>query len=251
MPTVARRAVAVALALLAIAGCRDEPPHPYAALGSSYASGAGIAPEATSCRRSEQGYPSRVAAALGLALDDRTCAGATAADARAAVDGIAVDAELVTITVGGNDIDYTATAEACVAGDCERPTIDTEALRRSLASLVDAVRARAPDARVVLVTYPRLVARGGATCDALGLTDAGARVVADIGRRLEEAFVAVAAATDAVLVDPYAVTGHDVCSGAGRWVEGASVRAPGLPFHPNAAGHAAVAALVVDAVRAG
>ncbi|WP_433755613.1 GDSL-type esterase/lipase family protein [Nocardia sp. CA-135398] len=88
------------------------------ALGSSYASGPGL-PDIvdTSCSRSAHNYPHQVATATGLDLVDVSCGGATTANildtpqhtpdgavVPVQIDAVTDDTRLVTITIGGNDL---------------------------------------------------------------------------------------------------------------------------------------------------
>ncbi len=234
----------------------------YVALGSSYAAGTGIEPLVDGCR-SSLNYPRRVAEALDLELVDVSCGGATTqqvidqpqGDLPPQADAVPADAALVTVTIGGTDVGYIATALGCgdPATEC---SVDQAALdaglpraRTSLLALVDLLRSRAPEATIVLVTYPRLVP--GTDCPALSFSPTEAAAVADIGERLQGVFLDVAAETDVVLVDPYSAPGeHGPCAPDGeRWVVGKDP-APGEAFayHPNADGHAAIAELIVDAL---
>ena len=98
----------------------------YVALGSSYAAGPGIPTQSGGiCTRSSHNYPSLVAAKLQLSLVDVSCSGATTANVLTTslgpnppqIDAVTSDASLVTFTVGGNDIGYTATAFSCGIGE--------------------------------------------------------------------------------------------------------------------------------------
>src|SRR5690606_10476488 len=89
----------------------------YVALGSSYAAGAGIGPlQAGSpdrCQRTTNNYASLLAKRLGLQLTDVSCGGAKTEhllgpwnELPAQLDAVTGTTRLVTVTVGGNDIDY-------------------------------------------------------------------------------------------------------------------------------------------------
>jgi lysophospholipase L1-like esterase len=234
----------------------------YVALGSSYAAGTGIEPLVDGCR-SSLNYPRRVAEALDLELVDVSCGGATTpqvidqpqGDLPPQAGAVTADTSLVTVTIGGNDIGYIATALGCgdPATEC---SVDQAALdagipqvRSSLLSLIDLLGTMAPEATIVLVTYPVLVPE--TECAALSFSPTEAALVRDIGERLQGVFLEVASETDIVLVDPYSAPGdHGPCAPDGeRWVVGKDP-APGEAFayHPNADGHAAIADLIVGAL---
>lgn len=93
----------------------------YVALGSSFAAGPGVAAQLGSCGRSDHNYSHLVATALGLALTDVSCNGATIPnivntpqrDAAPQIDAVTSDTALVTVTIGGNDIRFTSSTFAC------------------------------------------------------------------------------------------------------------------------------------------
>ena len=246
----------------------------YVALGSSFAAGPGLAPVAdVGCARSAANYPQRVAAALELTLTDVTCSGTTTDNVLTKphdaggvqvppqLDALAADTRLVTITVGGNDIGYVTalTDFACIqAGDCPGYTVDrgavdaaTAAVESRLVVTLEAVRAAAPRAVVMLVTYPQIVPASGATCAEIGVTAPDAGYGAGLERLLHDVSVSAAGQTGATVVDAYAASaGRDACGGGGRWVGGyPPADGPGVQaFHPTEAGMAGQADLVVAAL---
>ena len=90
----------------------------YVALGSSMAAGPGIRPRADGAPffagRSARNYPHLVAEMLGLDLVDVTYSGATTANvlsepqhgAPPQIEALDGSEDLVTITIGGNDVGY-------------------------------------------------------------------------------------------------------------------------------------------------
>ena len=111
----------------------------YVALGSSYAAGPGIPTQSGGvCTRSSHNYPNLVAAKLKLSLVDVSCSGATTANVLTTsqgtnppqIDAVTSDTSLVTFTVGGNDIGYTATAFSCGMGAQPAHLIRPSSLRR-------------------------------------------------------------------------------------------------------------------------
>ncbi|GHE31630.1 ricin-type beta-trefoil lectin domain protein [Streptomyces griseoaurantiacus] len=245
----------------------------YVAIGSSFAAGPGIPPVqdgagAAACSRSALDYPSLVARDIGANLTDVSCSGATTANVLTAgqsgqppqVRAVTSAARAVTVTIGGNEVDYLGSINAysCRTGggtDCG--TVDREAIDRTFPALagrigdvVEAVRAAAPQAHVYLVTYFTLLPASG-VCANVPLTEDQAAFERGIASRLAEATAAAATATGATLVDLAAASrGHDACS-ASPWVE--SYRpAPGrVTYHPDEAGMRGAANLVQSALRVG
>ena len=253
----------------------------YVALGSSFASGPGVPSTLDpSCARSSGNYANLVATGLQLRLTDVTCGGATTLNLVSApqtlltgeqrapqIDALTSTTDLVTITVGGNDVNYIGDLlrNSCSAPNsapvppllqslCTRP--DTAAtqqalseVRGKLVSTVDAVRAVAPEARIVLVDYATVLPRNAKPCAALPLRGKQIRYSLDVARQLKRATKHAARQSGAELVKlSKASRGHDVCS-AKPWVTGwefgPDFMAGGtVPYHPNAAGMTAAADLI-------
>jgi len=239
-----------------------EPGLQYVALGSSYAAGFGIEPQqpgSRGCGRSLVDYPHLVAAKLHLQLDDVSCGGAVTANALNTpqgsappqIDAVTSQTRLVTMTIGGNDVNYIGTAIECgqpnstCTATANTAQIDAAfaALPSSLTQLIQAVRSKAPSAIIVLVTYPRLVPP--TQCPALHYTPAAARLVGSMGQRLQQVFVTVAREDQVQIADPYVVgaTEGPCATGTDMWVAGL-VASNGFEYHPTVAGHQEMARLV-------
>jgi lysophospholipase L1-like esterase len=175
----ARLAAVAALALVAgltttpatAADAPSQPPAPvYIALGDSYAAGTGggayIAPPAglpAECLQTAGAYPALRNATLNLA-----CAGATTVDVAAVADSYAAalkKAQVVTVTVGGNDVDAVQAAVACTASAgspaCHAALYNSLAVKLRelpgrISAMLDTIKKKAPRARIVLTGYPRL-----------------------------------------------------------------------------------------------
>lgn len=252
----------------------------YVALGSSMAAGPGIAPRVPGtprrAGRSARNYPHLVATALQLDLTDVTYSGATSANilgepqhgAAPQIEALRGDESLVTITIGGNDIGYVPALMAAslpraarrlpLIGSRLRDLVDPSAREHTLGQLAAALRAvgetvrtRAPRARVLFVDYLTLLPPAGAPAPPLARGDA------DLGRhlaaRLQEVTAEVAAATGCELVGAADASRDHHAWSARPWTVGARLPVPRhpAPFHPNSAGMAAVADLVVNRVRSG
>ncbi|MGC2568755.1 MAG: SGNH/GDSL hydrolase family protein, partial [Mycobacterium sp.] len=194
----------------------------YVALGSSMAAGPGIRPSAPGAPfgsgRSARNYAHLVAEQQHLNLVDVTFSGATTAHVLAerqrsappqieALDG---SEELVTITIGGNDVGYVPLLMAAslpavarrlpLLGGRLHDLLDRDAREQALADIGDAlqevgtaVRRRSPRARVIFVDYLTLLPIDGIPAAPLSAehTDLGRFV----GAGLEEATAAAADAT--------------------------------------------------------
>lgn len=157
-----------------------------AALGSSFAAGPSIPPQTNAAaRRSGANYPSLLAAALDAKLTDLSASGATLLNVLSEpqqcllatlppqIDNLPADADVVTLTAGGNDLGYSAG----MIGDAATLTVDDKELlgmmlegmglkkegvvgavgadevRDRFVRIIDAVKRKAPQARIFLVEY--------------------------------------------------------------------------------------------------
>ncbi len=235
----------------------------YVDLGSSIASGYGIANQSTFCGRSDRDYGHLVASQLGLNLTDVSCGAAVIPNvvdraqgaAPPQIEAVTPDTKLITVSVGGNDISLNGTALGC--GDpatvCSPPaTLDADeaALQGKLVAMLTELKARAPSATVVLVTYPREFP--DQNCAELSLSDGELSMLRGMGEKLEAASVSAAEQAGVVLVDPYVEPGdHTACAPVPeRWTAGYKV-APGegFAYHPTALGHEEMAKLIEQALQ--
>ncbi len=214
----------------------------------------------SACGRSSRDYPKLVAAKYRLKLTDVTCGAAVIpnvldtpqGDNPPQIRAVTKDAKLITVSVGGNDIIYNGTAIACgdPANVCTAPkTLDADlaALPSKLENMLSALKANAPAATIVFVTYPREIPTGN--CPAMSLTDAEAAILRGIGEKLEATFVDTLENSGVVFVDPYVAPGdHTGCaSESQRWVAG-HVAPGGFPYHPTALGHQVMADMIFTAL---
>ena len=235
----------------------------YVAMGSSYAAGPGVTVPAdqppTRCARSKDNYAHQVARRLGLELTDVSCSGATTDDVLgpwhelpAQVAAVTQDTRLVTLTIGGNDLNYVgnlnaASCRAMPAAVCQavQPPDETHyaAVERALHAIVAAIRTRAPQARIVFVEYPAVLPERG-VCAATPMTGDEAEMLRATAARLVAMTDRVAEA-EKVEVLRFSVHSkdHDACA-ADPWMAGyldASGQRARVPYHPNLEGMTAVA----------
>lgn len=225
----------------------------YDALGDSYAAGAG-APPYTGCGQSQSAYAVRLDGRQRLHLDDFVaCPGASTVTLVTGGQLAALDAEtdLVTLTIGGNDVSWSTAVGACLGGSdaqCTAATAFVTTLTTTrLPSLLDTVdglvAAAAPNAHVVVTGYPRLfspeygayLAASPAELSTLnGLADTLDRVIADAAARAGFQYVDVRDRFD----------GHGVNS-PDPWLRGAFEE---QAFHPTAHGYQAYTAALNSAL---
>ena len=248
----------------------------YVNLGDSYSAGAGIVPfaegAAAQCSQSEANWAHDLAADHGLDLTDVSCSGAQTKDLRASqsagvapqLDALSPETDLVTLTIGGNDGDVfvdslircgAAAARTDGQGNpCERAygsrftdTVERTTYPRIVAALRD-VRAQAPDARVAIAGYLRILPAEGGCFPTMPIAAGDVAYLDDIQGTLNDAVARAAAATGATFVDmAVASTGHDACRPPGtRWVEPYVNPVNAAPVHPNVAGEKAMAARTAE-----
>jgi lysophospholipase L1-like esterase len=247
----------------------------YVALGSSMAAGPGIRPPAPAAPfrsgRSARNYAHLVAEQANLDLVDVTFSGATTAhvlaerqrSARPQIEALDGSEELVTITIGGNDVGYVPLLMAAslpavarrlpLLGGRLRELFDRDAREQaldgvggSLHAVGTAVRQRAPRARVVFVDYLTLLPPEGVP--AAPLSAEHADLGRYVGARLEEATAVAAQATGCELVPAGQASRDHHGWSTEPWATAAGLPLPWrpAPFHPNAAGMRAVADLILE-----
>src|SRR5262249_9218810 len=130
----------------------------YVALGDSYASGVGTGyydSGSGDCKRSPADYPALWAAAhADYTLKDVSCSGATIADVRdKQLSALGTGTDLVTLTVGGNDAQFSSVVQACLTQSdsyCATATLWMSYYARNqlvteLAGLYGDIRSKAPN----------------------------------------------------------------------------------------------------------
>jgi hypothetical protein len=247
----------------------------YVSLGSSFAAGPKLGPLAPdsphACWRTADNYAHQLARATSLRLVDVSCGGATAKNILEGgpffqppqIDAVGSSARLVTITVGGNDVDYIgdlgllayrarggalgALVHAAWNGPRPVHARPFDGLITRLVDIVTVVRQRSPQATVVLLTYPQVLPEHG-ICASIGISEQEAALMRGVALKLAEATRTAASRSRALLVDMASESaGHDACSGD-PWVNG-SAPGDGAMFHPNLAGARATASSLGRLVR--
>jgi lysophospholipase L1-like esterase len=263
---------AVALSMMTGGAAAAADPINYVALGDSYAAGPGILPidPNLACQRSERNYPNVAAAMLGAELNDVTCSGATVDDLTTnqsptippQLNALTPDTDLVSLTIGGNDVGLIQLALSCVnllpepigvscarqntAGGTDLVSERIAQVAPTIGAAIDAIKQRSPQAKVLLVGYGIYLRPNGCyPITPLFRTDAN-YIQAKVNE-LVDATAAQAAAHGATFVDTR-VPGHDACSPpAQKWLEGFIPTSVATPLHPNANGMDAFGAMVAAA----
>jgi lysophospholipase L1-like esterase len=249
---------------------------PYVALGDSYAAAPGnpTTMSAGGCDRSDHDYAHLLASDAGITrLTDVTCSGAQTGDfadpqqtgsqaVAPQLDAVTSSTKLVTITIGGNDLNLLTVLYECATLASSDPTgspCDAQygaQLRAAIPDVRDrviaaaqAVRSKAPKARIIMVGYPQPFPTDGTTCAKLPLAKGdylfAARAVSSLDGIMRKATTAV----KGTYIDvAKASAGHDACA-AVPWVNGATPTATAIPLHPFPREQRAVARLIAKVLH--
>ena len=219
----------------------------YVALGDSYSSGTGTNSYdlSSGCQRSSLAYPALWAAQQGTAsFTFAACGGATTSSVRSGqLGGLNAGTDLVTITVGGNDADFVGTVLTCKLGSdssCFSKLNSVNAfINGTLPGRLDAtyrdIRSRAPNARLVVLGYPRLFQVGGTNClfEVNNAKRTRLNATADLLSSVTAQRVAAAGGTYLDARGPYG--GHEICSSS-PYINGTTWPV-GDSYHPNRNGY--------------
>ncbi|MFF9522242.1 SGNH/GDSL hydrolase family protein [Streptomyces achromogenes] len=219
----------------------------YVALGDSYSSGVGAdsyISTSGSCKRSTKAYPYLWNAAHSpSSFAFNACSGATTDDVRAnQLGSLGSSTSLVSVTAGGNDAGFADVMTTCVlqSDSACLSRIDTakayvaNTLPGKLDTLYNAIRAKAPSARVVVIGYPRFY-QLGQSC--LGLSETKRAAINGAADYIDTTIKARATAHNFVFGDVRTTfTGHEICSGS-SWLHSVDWLDIGESYHPTAAGH--------------
>jgi lysophospholipase L1-like esterase len=254
----------------------------YVALGDSYTAGP-LIPDvdaAAGCFRSTHNYPALLAAQLQISLFvDVSCSGADTTNMTspqttplgvvpAQLDALSPGTDLVTVSIGGNDFSvFGQLVTVCPAVRAEDPdgapcrrhfhTDSGDVLREDLRQtrgLVDAVvteiGSRSPEARIIVIGYPRLVPPHGTCPDILPFADGDFAYVDGIEHMLNGTLRHAAHSHHVQYINVYRASyGHDACSDV-PWVNGQFADPNAAQsYHPFEAEMVAVAGLVEDALN--
>ncbi|MFE9722355.1 SGNH/GDSL hydrolase family protein [Streptomyces sp. NPDC005794] len=245
------RASLSALALAAVATLGLAQPasaagENYVALGDSYSSGVGAGSytsESGDCKRSTNAYPylwRNANAPSSFAFV--ACSGATTASVSSGQLGaLNSSTTLVSVTAGGNDVGFADVMQTCVL-QSEATCVNRvntavsqmqNSLPGSLDSLYGGIRARAPQAQVVVLGYPRFYKLSGSCVAGLTETERGAiNNASDVLNGVLAKRAADAGFTYSSVVDEF--TGHELCSGD-AWIHSVTVPVTNS-YHPKAIG---------------
>lgn len=253
----------------------------YVSLGDSYVAGPFIPNPVLplGCLKSDHNYPRLAAASIGP-LKDPSCSGAKTTHMtnpqNVDPDGpnppqfnsLAASTEVVSVTIGGNDIGFSEIAQSCItfnpfsspcrdkynSGGKDQIAERIVATAPKVAAVLQGIHSRSPQARVYLVNYPAIFPETGSGCwPQMPISFSDAPYLRAKQKELNAMLATQAAGNGATLVNWYSASiGHDACkSSSVRWVEPLVPNNPAAPIHPNLHGMEGGAAVLVAAVKSG
>jgi lysophospholipase L1-like esterase len=253
------------------------PAYSYVALGDSYASGEGLSPfasgsdtSADKCHRSLRSYPFLIHAELALGrFHDYACSGATtdriSTSTQYGPEGLpqayhrpVEHAQLVTVTVGGDDVGFSHDLTYCAEHKyCQRNASFVNAVNQEFAALpakldaaYDAIRRnKRKRATIIVLGYPRLfpMIKSHQQCQIIhghfgfGFEDSEQDYFNAKAAQLDQLVSAAATRAGFFFISPLdAFVGHAQCD-PDPWLNGLSIHIGDHPtfkasFHPNTEG---------------
>ncbi|MBN0047205.1 SGNH/GDSL hydrolase family protein [Streptomyces actuosus] len=218
----------------------------YVALGDSYSSGVGAGSYIGSsgdCKRSTKAYPYLWNAAHApSSFTFAACSGAVTGDVLAdQLGGLSSSTGLVSISIGGNDAGFADVMTTCVFSSDSTclSRINTakayvsSTLPGKLDTVYSTIRSKAPNARVVVLGYPRFY-KLGTSC--IGLSETKRAAINDAADFLDSAIAQRAAGHGFAFGDVRTTFGgHEICSGS-SWLHSVNWLNIGESYHPTASG---------------
>jgi lysophospholipase L1-like esterase len=245
----------------------------YVALGDSFTAApfVPLTDVANGCFRSSNNYPSQLASLLHIEdLKDRSCSGAGTEELTRRqrtrygmsvppqLKALSERTDLVTVGIGANNHGLYArmatvcrrSAQICRLHDRREVLGDiVDQVQPALVPALELIREWAPNARVLLVGYPKMLPSRGGCARLPRMRGQDRATFRDINLRLRYAMRDAAREAGVEYVDFYAVSaGHDICS-RHPWVQGRLGNRQGAGMHPLAAGQAALARTIEQILR--
>lgn len=227
----------------------------YVALGDSYSSGTGTRTYYDSnCQKSVYAYPYLLHNAHpGWTFVHAACSGATTSSLLSGqVSSVSSETNWVSYTIGGNDAGFSSVITKCAqpswSSDCAGAIDNAQTfIRTTLPGRLDrvnnAIKSRAPGAKVIVLDYPRLF--NGTDCNAFTWFSSSEMMRLNQTADLLKSVISVAATRGGAsflfrdVIPPF--IGHAVCDGGSasstEWINGLS-NPVGETHHPKRTGHA-------------
>jgi hypothetical protein len=258
----------------------EVPQERYVAMGDSYTAAPlrPIPERAQACMRSKHNYPRLVAARLeNTRLVDVSCSGASTIslignqhfDRNAVVrppqlDALTRGTDLVTVSIGANDFRlFNSMIYECLdvarenpqgapcrqfnnRGKRDRLERTIEKIEPRVSGVIEEIRRRAPEARVLLIGYPKLLPDHGTCPYRMPLAAQDYDYARHINEVLATGIRDAGVSAGAEYVDLYTASeGHDICSDD-PWIAGIHGAQRAMGMHPYPTEQQAVADLILE-----
>jgi lysophospholipase L1-like esterase len=221
----------------------------YVALGDSFAAGMGGGGETGKCRSSSASYPDVFTREAGIDLIvNAACSGATTSDLlRKQLIALDDRTDLVTVSIGGNDLGVAAIAADCAAGkavSCRSQLTSAlsllNVLPERLETVYDAIVQAAPNARIVVTGYALMYDASDPQAKDFGMAAAINAATIGLNQVIDDAVDAERAKGAPMTYIGVDFAGHAI-GDDDPWVHTSGVDA----FHPTADGYAEYAKQLV------
>jgi lysophospholipase L1-like esterase len=236
-----------AVALLATAAPANAAVVRYVALGDSYSSGVGsgsYTSESGDCLRSTKAFSQLWADAHAPAsYKSVACSGAKSTDVNAnQLSALSSSTTLVSISIGGNDLNFAGVMEDCVlysTSTCVSEVNAAENTARTqlggwLDTTYNGIRSHAPNAKVVVIDYPRFYHD---VWYCVGLSSTDRNKINEGADVLDSTIQAAASRHGFAFADVRAAFagGHEICDGS-SWLHSVDWTDIVQSYHPTASG---------------
>ncbi len=262
----------------------QPPAAKYVAMGDSYSSGQGNPPfevgtdtsegyGENKCHRSLEAYPRLLDEDSELELGLMyfvACAGATTSSLSVVLENepsqmsaLSGETEVVTLTIGGNDIGFVPYVKSCVGVNvCGYGTTPYETImghisdpefEENLIATYSKILEKAPSAQLYVADYPYLTAENAGMCGVFDFSG-GRDVQVALNNVIAEAVESVYQENESIhLVDtnyegsPF--EGKYYCNGGESDFHGYDIEHQEYSFHPNVSGHEDYASVIADSLN--
>ncbi|WP_435127156.1 SGNH/GDSL hydrolase family protein [Actinacidiphila sp. bgisy144] len=268
---------------------------PYVALGDSYTAAPdvpGQTAQPPGCQRSDANYPSDIAGGLGLTgtrFVDMSCSGATVDDLTSSQHTshgtnppqelpLSSRTRLVTLGIGGNDIEFTSILKECITMDAADYAIGIghfalpdackrrynlggtdqlqqriNAIAPDIAHALKDIHRKAPRARILVIGYPTILPSGttNACTRSFGLSPDDTAYLHHVEDSLNTMLRQQAKAANVRYIDTATPSkNYTACDNRDtRWIEPPITQNAAASVHPNARGESGMATAALEALR--
>jgi lysophospholipase L1-like esterase len=262
-----------------VSGQAEVPKDRYVAMGDSYTA-APLRPteRAQACMRSKRNYPRLVVAQLeNTKLVDVSCSGASTISLISTqgfdrddvvrppqLDALTRSTDLVTVSIGANDFRlFNSMIYECLdrakenpdgapcrrfnnQGQRDRLESTIEKIEPRVSSVIAEIKQRAPEARILLVGYPKLLPDTGTCSYRMPLAKEDYAYARHINEVLATGIRDAGISAGAEYIDLYSASeGHDICSSE-PWIAGVHGAQRAMGMHPYPTEQQAVADLILE-----